>query len=326
MSTAQAHRFSVTDHTAATLPTLPLARLTFTARANQPMTLPPFAGSMLRGAFGHALLSFSPLPHANQQPCALSGRCPYCQIFAPPPIEHVLQKFSHMPAPYIIEPDALPQGTLPARTTWHFQLVLVGRALEHLPIIIRAFEVALKKGLGRQHTPCELLAVTQQDSLIWCSDKRQCHPVQPFQPAVSQSGERAQLHFHTPLHIRQQGRPAGQRSLTARSFLMTLARRYQLMADTQLGNHAPQLNFPYLNDASESVHLQADNMQWQGFGRYSSRQQSRQKLAGLTGTVTLQGNLTPFAQLLHLGQWLHIGKQTVFGLGRYDLNWPDASP
>ena len=45
------------------------------------------------------------------------------------------------------------------------------------------------------------------------------------------------------------------------------------------------------------------------------------------GRWTLRGNLAPFLPALHLGQWLHIGKETVFGLGRYALTHnPALSP
>jgi hypothetical protein len=30
------------------------------------------------------------------------------------------------------------------------------------------------------------------------------------------------------------------------------------------------------------------------------------------------GDLAPFAKLLYLGQWLHLGKNTTFGMGRYE--------
>ena len=43
------------------------------------------------------------------------------------------------------------------------------------------------------------------------------------------------------------------------------------------------------------------------------------QLGGLLGSVQLQGDLAPFAQLLHLGQWLHVGKNATMGLGGYRL-------
>ena len=45
-------------------------------------------------------------------------------------------------------------------------------------------------------------------------------------------------------------------------------------------------------------------------------------LGGLLGRMQLQGELAPFAELLHWGQWLHVGKNTSFGLGGYRLATP----
>ena len=41
--------------------------------------------------------------------------------------------------------------------------------------------------------------------------------------------------------------------------------------------------------------------------------------AAVQGAVTLHGDLVPFAELLHLGQWLHVGKNATMGLGGYSL-------
>lgn len=46
--------------------TLPIARLRLIAHAEAPLPLPLYAGPMLCGAFGHALLALLPLPHADQ--------------------------------------------------------------------------------------------------------------------------------------------------------------------------------------------------------------------------------------------------------------------
>ena len=43
------------------------------------------------------------------------------------------------------------------------------------------------------------------------------------------------------------------------------------------------------------------------------------QLGGLLGSVVLRGDLAPFAELLHLGQWLHVGKNATMGLGGYWL-------
>ena len=118
---------------------LPIARLHLTVRVDGPLQLPPYAGSMLRGALGHALLALSPLPHTNGQPCALHASCPYCQLFAAPPLPgHSLQKFSHMPQPYVIEPPTAGAQQLQAGQSFGFGLVLIGKALGLLPVVLQA--------------------------------------------------------------------------------------------------------------------------------------------------------------------------------------------
>jgi CRISPR/Cas system endoribonuclease Cas6 (RAMP superfamily) len=42
-------------------------------------------------------------------------------------------------------------------------------------------------------------------------------------------------------------------------------------------------------------------------------------LGGAVGDWRLSGELAPFHPALFMGQWLGVGKETVFGLGRYRL-------
>jgi CRISPR/Cas system endoribonuclease Cas6 (RAMP superfamily) len=43
------------------------------------------------------------------------------------------------------------------------------------------------------------------------------------------------------------------------------------------------------------------------------------RLGGVLGTWRLTGDLAAFFPALSLGQWLGVGKETVFGLGRYEI-------
>ncbi len=43
------------------------------------------------------------------------------------------------------------------------------------------------------------------------------------------------------------------------------------------------------------------------------------KLGGIIGTVTYTGQFTPFLPFILLGEFVHIGKNTTFGLGRYQI-------
>ena len=307
-------------------PSLPIARLHLLVRAEAALQLPPYAGSMLRGAFGHALLALAPLPHTDGQPCALHATCPYCQVFANPPLPaHSLQKFSQMPQPYVVEPPTGGAQRLQPGQTFSFGMVLIGRSLAQLPTIVLAWERALRMGLGVQQSRCTLLAVQQEgaDTPLWhagqASAPAPLRPLPPWPAAVALAG-RATLHFDTPLRLQILGKPArAGAELTARTLLITLARRWQLLQDIHLGACAPQQDFAALTKQAQAVALYAPDMHWMDWGRYSQRQQQEMKLGGLLGPLQLQGELAPFAPLLHWGQWLHIGKNTSFGLGGYRL-------
>ncbi len=42
-------------------------------------------------------------------------------------------------------------------------------------------------------------------------------------------------------------------------------------------------------------------------------------MGGFVGEVTFAGNIGPFIPLIKVGEILHVGKGTSFGLGRYEI-------
>ncbi len=128
---------------------LPLARYRFHLRTESPLRLPVWAGSTLRGAFGHALRRLACMTRAPECPgCPLHSTCPYPGIFAPPPVDHTLQKFGQPPRPYIIEPAFWGESHFAVGDSLYFDLVLVGRALRELPLVALAWQRALAHGIG----------------------------------------------------------------------------------------------------------------------------------------------------------------------------------
>jgi CRISPR-associated endoribonuclease Cas6 len=52
---------------------------------------------------------------------------------------------------------------------------------------------------------------------------------------------------------------------------------------------------------------------------YSNRQKRSTPIGGLVGTATFQGDLTPFLDLLVIGELIHVGKNAVKGGGWYKI-------
>lgn len=67
------------------LTTFLLARYRFEWQAGTPIRVPDYAGSMLRGAFGHALRQLACMTRQRVCPgCSLLSTWPYAAIFTPP--------------------------------------------------------------------------------------------------------------------------------------------------------------------------------------------------------------------------------------------------
>lgn len=84
-----------------------------------------------------------------------------------------------------------------------------------------------------------------------------------------------------------------------------------------------------LVERTQAVKAVASDLRWVDWQRYSARQEETMLMGGFLGTATFEGPIAEFLPILRLGEWLHVGKGTVFGLGLYRLGMPaqsNASP
>jgi hypothetical protein len=102
--------------------------------------------------------------------------------------------------------------------------------------------------------------------------------------------------------------------------IRTLLRRLSNLAYFHCGTEL-DLNFRGLITAAEQIETVHSDLRWYDWERYSARQDTRMKLGGFVGKVTYRGDLQPFLPLLRLGEFVHIGKGTSFGLGKYMIHW-----
>ncbi|WP_205126718.1 CRISPR system precrRNA processing endoribonuclease RAMP protein Cas6 [Nitrincola tibetensis] len=255
--------------------------------------------------------------------CPLLSTCPYPMIFeTPPKQDHHLQTFSQMPNPYIIEPPLGGSRRCEQGEEFTFSMVLIGDAVNQLPLIILAWEQAFTHGLGVERSQCQLMRVlSENDEIIYCSDNKiinynQVSVLHDVSEHETGSITSLLLSFVTPLRMQMSGKRVGVKELDARLLLITLARRLQLLCD----NHQPeiQLDFQEIKEVANQLECQCD-MKWHDWTRYSSRQNQKMTLGGLVGKIHLSGDLDKIYPLLHIGQWIHLGKNATFGLGCYKL-------
>lgn len=302
----------------------PAARYRFDFVAETPIRLPEYAGSTLRGAFGGALRRIACMTRGSDcKACPLYRSCPYPAIFEPPPpAEHALQKFSQVPAPFIIEPPAWGERSYAAGETLTFHLVLIGRAQAQLSLIVYAMQQALQRGVGKGEGSARMARVCladDEDACIYTPEDGQirAHRFGIVLAGEGEAPDQVELHLQTPLRLQHNGKPVRPGQLTGRDFLVHLLRRVALVTEFHAGQPLG-IDFTALAAQAESVEVDGA-LEWRDWTRYSSRQRQEMTLGGCVGRWLLRGQLASFLPYLYLGQWLHCGKNASFGLGRYTL-------
>lgn len=299
----------------------PIARYRFDMCVTKTIFWPDYAGSAIRGAIGRALRKTACMTHRPTCPeCMLYRTCPYSVLFeSAPPEEHVLQKFSQIPHPYVVEAPAWGRHASEPGEAFSFHMVLIGRALHQLPLIIfavqRAFAGEVAKGSA------ELVSVNVEVNgtyqTVYGAAQRSVveHPKTVTLPDFPEP-QNVTLCFATPLRLQNNGRNIGIREIEPGTLLNALVRRIGLLMEF----HARKIEPDYSRLSALARGIRCENqLRWQNWSRYSSRQDQKIRLGGVVGNFTLFDVPAELQTFLYLGQWTHLGKSAVFGLGKYKL-------
>jgi len=125
------------------------------------------------------------------------------------------------------------------------------------------------------------------------------------------------LDFLTPTRIKYRERLVLELSFPI--LIRNLLRRFSLLAYFHNNLELKDINFKELINQSEQVKVKERELQWCDWERFSQRQSRRMKLGGFIGRISFSGPWQDFFPYIALGQWLHVGKGTSFGLGHYSI-------
>lgn len=322
---------------------LEILTVEFELRVCQPVSLPSFLGTTLRGAFGQSLkLVACRLGIANcANYCTYEDFCPYDYLFetASKSAAKRLQKQADTPNPYIVVPPPL-QGTETLKKFVEgdklvFGIKLIGKACYYLPYIINSVKDMCKTGLTVKRIPFELSQIT-----VGITDKKEVFqslnntPKPDTLKSLIESRltsfndpKELKIELLTPLRLRT-GRDFyvgmnDENQLTFELLIKNLIRRFSLLEQfhgDELSLKETELFDKLLKEAS-SVTLTNDNTYWFDTERYSNRQKARLRIGGLMGSISFRGeNLRKFLPVLLLGEHLNIGTSTAFGLGQLKIS------
>ena len=124
------------------------------------------------------------------------------------------------------------------------------------------------------------------------------------------------INFITPTRLKFDGRLS--EALEFHILFRNILRRISLLSYFHC-EEEPDLDYRGLIEESLNVRVKKSNLHWFDWERYSNRQETRMMMGGFTGQVTFEGETEPFLPFLLLGEYIHVGKGTSFGLGKYQI-------
>jgi len=288
--------------------------------------MPPYAGSTLRGGFGHAFRQMV----CTQGPidcrdCVLKAVCPYPYIFETTPFERArqLRTYGDVPRPFVIDPLDT-RGEYRVGESFSFQLTLIGRAIDYLPYFLASFRELGEFGIGKRRGRFQLSKVLSDGGeRIYGSETQLVHNRNNTvsfgeigDETESQPTDQLTLHLLNPTRITHGGQLTDK--MPFHLFWRRLIGRISALAYFHCGESL-DLDFKGLIAQAETVQTVQSSLRWKAWTRYSSRQNQKMQLGGLVGCVTYAGDLAAFLPFVVLGKFLHVGKNATFGLGKYRI-------
>lgn len=309
--------------------------------------------NMLRGAFGHAFRRLCCVPQcSNAHACPLASSCPYKAIFepSPPPDADRLSRNQDVPRPFVFRAPPSNKGKFEPGEEFEFGLVLIGRALDHLPYFVLAFREIAAQGLGLNRAKCELRQVVediihkrhkgqrgeeeQEKEESLCSSES-C-VVKIFDSAdqvfhtpggldvegwINQrvrqlSGHQIRIRFLSPTWIKSENQIVRQPNFA--HVFKRLRDRINALS-TFFGPGPLDADFAGLGKRSEEVRTVSCNVCWEERFRTSSKTHQRHELSGFTGEAVYEGELEEFLPWLVMGELIHVGKHTAWGMGEIQV-------
>lgn len=284
---------------------LPILHLRLNFQATRGGMLPGYPGALWRSAMGmhlRAALCYTGLPRCAE--CPARRQCSYAYLMETPPPQDasLLAHYRDAPHPYVLLPHH--GGPTEPEQPASLDLKLFGGAIQHRAAVQRALVDAAREGLGPRESRVNFTLVGTEDLAI-------APEPPPPPPGV-------RIHLNTPLSLRVQEQYLRPQHLNFRHFFSTTLRRVTQMTEVHAGQPLTA-DFRALCNDAEKIPLSNLQLNWESAARYSARQRREVNISGMRGSFDVSGDLAPFWPWLWMGQWLHIGKHTVIGLGAYQL-------
>jgi hypothetical protein len=213
----------------------------------------------------------------------------------------------------------------------------MGSAIDLLPYFVLAFHILGQWGLGgkdrgkrgrcfldkvesvNSHGETQVIYVGEDQSFT--GDYSVITPMDILNSLGNKSFEKIILNFITLTRVKSDN--TLQDSIDFEMLFRSLLRRALSLSYFHC-DHEPDVDYKGMTQrAGQNIRKVSERLEWNDWSRYSRRQDSRIMLGGFKGEVIFEGKLDEFIPLLMLGEYIHVGKGTAFGLGKYNMESQD---
>jgi hypothetical protein len=282
---------------------------------------PPYkSGNIVRGAFGSIFRKLVCLPGCEDaKKCDARATCAYARVFEPRAAHgEGPSGLADWPRPFVFRAAHLDGRTVREGDAFHFDVHSFDVRDPALRHFVAAFAQLAREGLGPGRGRADLISVEPLD--LEGAALPQAPHVEPPPNAVdlsaTETARRVAIRFVTPTELK-----AG-RELAARpEFAILFGRlRDRIGALRALYGAGPlEIDFRAMGERAAAVRMTRCEIAHAEARRVSSRTGQTHPLGGFVGEAEYEGDLGEFLPYLRLGQWVGVGRQTVWGKGEIEL-------
>ena len=278
-----------------------LLKLTITIQLQQDTQLPAFKGSMLHGWFGHALKAAD--EHA------------YFICYG----EHHNQQ----PKPYVICPSDDHKTQWRKGELYRFELSLFGQATQLVDSLFVALKIGEGLGFGPQRTPFQVISIATQNPYGLQAGAAPLTLAQmillPDTPPLIDTERELAVTFITPTRLKSQGKVCKIHIPDIHFLNQQILRRLIQLTRFWVLDEPVLFDELYTYQPAIRQLKTTNHCYFEDWHRFSHKNQEHLPFGGLKGQVSFYGDLTNLIPVLKIGELLHIGGKTTFGLGKYQL-------
>ena len=255
---------------------------------------PYFIGSMLRGTFGYALKRVTCInPSYNCEGCFAKDNCLYYDFFE--------KQNSFHPFRFDVKLGS---------ENFNFSLYLFESACDKLPYILSALHKILTEiGLTKQNYTFNDIEIFVDKKVIFQNNQFKLDKITPKEFKFDKYCQNVKIKLLTPLRIKKRNKLLKE-ELEIEDILRSINQREKEIIFNQ---KVHSLDYTPQKDTTLKL------LQYKQLHRKSNRQKQILSIDGLIGELMVTNIDKKSYQLLKLGELIGVGKQTVMGLGKIEI-------